>query len=46
MEICTVRMHAERDEARTQVQANRVLDNKIKTKMNKNHPKGENQAGR
>ncbi len=22
------------------------FDNKIKTKMNKNHPKGENQAGR
>ncbi len=39
-------MRAERDEVRTQVQANRVFNNKIKTKMNKNHPEGEKQTGR
>ncbi len=28
------------------MQGNRVFNNKIKTKMNKNHPEGEKQAGR
>ncbi len=32
--------------ARTQIQGNRVFNNKIKTKINKNHPEGEKQAGR
>ncbi len=31
--------------ARTQMQGNLVFINKIKTKMNKNHPEGEKQAG-
>ncbi len=28
------------------MQGNQVFNNKIKTKMNKNHPKGEKQTGR
>ncbi len=36
----------DREMARTQMQGNLVFNNKIKTKMNKNHPEGEKQAGR